>query len=536
MTYANKDRSEKIFFLFLIIYFINKCPYILPAGRLWRLSLEETPDIPTRKADNKATKLIDLRPFIRPVTAYRMSTSSSSPESARFTPAEQRAVISLASLYALRMLGLFMVLPVMMLEGSKLDGATPQLLGLAMGVYGLTQAVLQIPAGTLSDRIGRKPIIIGGLLIFAVGSFIAASADNVWGVIIGRALQGGGAIASAIMALVTDLTREDNRMKAMASIGASIGLSFSLALVLGPWLVSLGGLNLIFAATGVLAVGGVAVTLFVIPTPPARPHRDATAVWEEVVKQLKNPQLWPLNAGIFLLHALMVAIFVGIPAQLLKAGIPADHHSWLYLPVLAVAFVFMVPFIIVAEKKRKMKSVVITGAVVIAIGLFGMAAASKLWHWVILLLIYFWGFNLMEASLPSWLSKIAPAGAKGSAMGIYSSMQFLGAFCGGGIGGWVLGHYGSPTLFVGLGALVILWALILFRASAPLHLTSIRLAVNGDCSDFTLAQLMALDGVSDVSLQSGEGAVYLKVSASGFDQQQALNIIQSTGEEHGSQR
>jgi len=464
-----------------------------------------------------------------------MSINSSS-DSVQFSTAEQKAVISLASLYALRMLGLFMVLPVMMLEGSKLDGATPQLLGLAMGVYGLTQALLQIPAGTLSDRIGRKPIIVGGLIIFALGSFIAASADNVWGVIIGRALQGGGAIASAIMALVTDLTREDNRMKAMAMIGASIGLSFSVALVLGPWLVSLGGLSLIFAATGVLALGGVLVTLFIIPTPPAKPHRDATAVWEEVFKQIKNPHLWPLNLGIFLLHALMVAIFIGIPKHLLEAGLPAEHHSWLYLPVLVIAFLLMVPFIIIAEKKRKMKSVVITGAVVIAIGLFGMAAASALWQWGVLLLIYFWGFNLMEASLPSWLSKVAPAGAKGSAMGIYSSMQFLGAFCGGSIGGWVVGHYGSAALFVGLGALVILWALVLSRTSAPLHLTSVRLAVSGDCSEQQLTNLMALKGVAEVSLQTGEGAVYLKVSADLFDQQQALAIIQSTGEEHGSQR
>ena len=470
-------------------------------------------------------------------SSSRVNTPASDPRTqAAFSAVEKRAVISLASLYALRMLGLFMVLPVMMLEGSKLEGATPQLLGLAMGVYGLTQALLQIPAGTLSDRIGRKPIIVGGLIIFALGSFIAASADSVWGVIAGRALQGGGAIASAIMALVTDLTREDNRMKAMASIGASIGLSFSVALVLGPWLVSLGGLSLIFAATGVLAIGGVLVTLFVIPTPPPKAHRDATAVWEEVFKQIKNPHLWPLNVGIFLLHALMVAIFVGIPKHLLEAGLPAEHHSWLYLPVLAIAFVLMVPFIIVAEKKRKMKSVVITGAVVIAIGLFGMAFASELWHWVVLMLVYFWGFNLMEASLPSWLSKVAPAGAKGSAMGIYSSMQFLGAFCGGGIGGWVLGHYGSSALFVGLGALVILWALVLSRTSAPRHLTSVRLAVTGDCSDLQLSQLLALKGVSEVSLQASEGAIYLKVSATDFDQEEALNIIQSTGEEHGSQR
>ncbi|WP_430460195.1 MFS transporter [Thalassolituus sp. LLYu03] len=465
---------------------------------------------------------------------------SSSPDArqgqAGLSSVEQRAVVSLASLYALRMLGLFMVLPVMMLEGQKLEGATPALLGLAMGVYGLTQALLQIPAGTLSDRIGRKPIIIGGLLVFAAGSLLAASADSVWGVIAGRALQGGGAIASAIMALVTDLTREENRMKAMASIGASIGLSFSVALVLGPWLAGIGGLSLIFGLTGALAIGGVLVTLFVIPNPPRVAHRDSTAVWSEVARQFVNPQLWPLNLGIFLLHSLMVAIFVAIPGRLLEAGLVGEHHSWLYLPVLVVAFILMVPFIIVAEKKRKMKSVVITGALVIAVALLSMSAASQLWHWVVLLLLYFWGFNLMEASLPSWLSKVAPAGAKGSAMGIYSSMQFLGAFSGGSIGGYVLSHFGSSSLFVGLGALVILWTLILSRSSAPLHLTSVRLPAPAGISDQQLSQLLALTGVAEVSQMAGEGAVYLKVSADAFDREQALVIIESTGEKHGSQR
>ena len=236
---------------------------------------------------------------------------------------------------------------------SKLQHATPELLGLAMGVYGLTQALLQIPAGTLSDRIGRKPVIVGGLIIFATGSLVAANAETVYGVIIGRALQGGGAIASAIMALMTDLTREENRMKAMASIGASIGLSFSVALVIGPWLAAFGGLSSIFTTTALLAIAGVVITLVVIPNPPRLPHRDSSAVLTEVRRQLSNGQLWSLNIGIFVLHAVMVAIFVAIPLQLQQLGLSASQHSWVYLPVLVSAFVLMVPFIIIAENAAR---------------------------------------------------------------------------------------------------------------------------------------------------------------------------------------
>ncbi|GGY46615.1 MFS transporter [Bacterioplanes sanyensis] len=449
----------------------------------------------------------------------------SSTASEHMPSAERRAVASLASLYAMRMLGLFMVLPVMMVEGQQLAGASPALLGLAMGVYGLTQALLQIPAGTLSDRIGRKPVIIGGLVLFSAGSVIAAGAESVYGIIVGRALQGAGAIASAIMALVTDLTHEQHRMKAMASIGASIGLSFSVALVAGPWLASIGGLQAIFALTAALAVTGIVITAWLVPSPPRLQHRDASAAWPEVKRQLANTSLWPLNLGIFLLHALMVAIFVAIPLQLVEAGIGSHHHAWLYLPVLLAAFVLMVPFIIIAEKRRQMKSVVIIGAIVIALSLLMMALANQVWHWAALMLMYFWGFNLMEASLPSWLSKIAPAGAKGSAMGIYSSMQFLGAFLGGSLGGLVLASYGSSTLFVTLALLVLAWSSIIACTQAPRHLTSMRLSCHQSLTPQQLVALQQLAGVADVTWLADEQAVYLKISADEFDASTAHTII-----------
>ncbi|MBM95760.1 MAG: MFS transporter [Oceanospirillaceae bacterium] len=449
--------------------------------------------------------------------------------------AQRRAVLSLASLFVLRMLGLFMVLPVLMIDGQTLANATPELLGLAMGIYGLTQALLQIPAGALSDRIGRKPVIIIGLLIFAIGSFIAATADTITGLIIGRALQGGGAIASAIMALVTDLTDEEHRMKAMGTIGISIGVSFSVALVLGPWLASLGGLSTIFWLTGVLALAGIAVTMTLIPTPPTkRTHREASPVISEVWLQARNLKLWPLNIGVFLIHALMVAVFIAIPVQLLQLELPSDQHSWLYLPVLLVAFALMVPFIIIAEKKRKMKGVVLVGIGVLIVTLLLMSQANAIWHWATLLLLYFFAFNLMEASLPSWLSKIAPAGAKGSAMGIYSSMQFLGAFVGGVAGGWLMSSSGSDTLFLAFAIFTLLWGLWMVSAPAPRHLNSVRLSLGQALSDSQYRALNALDGVVEVIELIDERAIYMKISASEFDHSDALAIIENTGEHHGS--
>lgn len=448
---------------------------------------------------------------------------------------EKRAIVSLASLYALRMLGLFMVLPVMAVAGAEFEGATPELLGLAIGVYGLSQALLQIPAGALSDHFGRKPVIVIGLIIFALGSFIAANADSVYGIILGRLLQGCGAIASAVMALVTDLTREEHRMKAMASIGASIGLSFSVALVLGPILVHLGGLQLIFIITGVLSLAGIVLVLTLVPTPARKKHRDGSAIVSEVFKQLGNGELWPLNIGIFILHALMVTMFVAIPSQLIQAGLTLNQHAWLYLPVLLTAFVLMVPFVIIAEKKRQMKGIVIIALGIMIFALIIMSQAMGVWSWAIALGVFFWAFNIMEATLPSWLSKVAPAGAKGSAMGVYSTMQFLGAFAGGLIGGWLNNYFGIEGLFLILAVAVFAWAALVVVTPKPAHLNSVRVDIlnqgNGeDQSALYLDTLINLRGVADAILIAEEQAIYLKVDASLFDYQQAVATVNSVGE------
>lgn len=447
---------------------------------------------------------------------------------------EKRAVASLAFLYALRMLGLFMLLPVLMLEGATLTGATPQLLGIALGIYGLTQALLQIPAGAISDKIGRKPVIIGGLILFALGSVIAGQADTVYGVIIGRAMQGAGAIASAIMALVTDLTREENRTKAMALIGSSIGASFLLAMILGPLLASLGGIQLIFWLTGLLALFGILLVISLPKVNQPQQNRDSSPVIRDISSQLNNKALWPINTGIFLLHSLMVAMFVFIPLELVSSGLASHQHSYLYLPVLLASVVLMVPFVIWAEKKQQLKKVTIIGAVILTTSLLLMSRASSLWQWVSLLILFFWGFNLLEACLPSWLSKIVPIAKRGTAMGIYSSVQFLGAFFGGTASGWLIQNGNTSILFVGLALLMIFWLFTLINAQAPIHLANIRIEISDQMDQATLAELSALTGVSEALYVESDRAMYFKVSPESFNKKDALAVIHQRGNQNGS--
>lgn len=437
------------------------------------------------------------------------------------TAVERRAIVSLASLYAFRMLGLFMVLPVLVLYGEEYQASTPLLLGVALGAYGFSQAILQIPFGSLSDRIGRKPVIVMGLLIFALGSVVAAAAESIYGLILGRALQGAGAIAGAIMALVADVTQDQNRTKAMASIGASIGVSFSVALVLGPALAKVGGMQAIFAMTAGLAVLGLLIVWRWVPTPvvTARRHRDTGTVPELVSQIAGIGELQRLNFGVFVLHAVLMASFVAMPLVLEQnLGIGRDDHWWVYLPLLILAFVAMVPFIIIAEKQQKMKGVFVSAVALLAVSEVALACFVEVrWAFLVTLFFFFVAFNLLEATLPSLMSKIAPAGAKGTASGIYSTSQFLGAFVGGIGGGWLLQEFTFSGVFVGAAIMLLLWLLVAQNMKSPRHLALVKVPVNLAEVDRADEFLSSLPGVAEVIIIEDEATAYLKVDDREFD-------------------
>ena len=384
------------------------------------------------------------------------------------TSQERRTVASLAALYCFRMLGLFMVMPLLALYAADLPGATPTLIGLALGVYGLTNGVLQIPFGWMSDRVGRKPVIVAGMLLFALGSVIAATAASVHTIILGRILQGAGAVSSTLMALVADLTREEQRTKAMAVVGVSIGLSFALALVLGPMVATLGGLPGVFWFTAALAISGIALLLLVVPSPPApsasaQPAGDSRVGW--IKRSLGNRRLLRLNFGVFVLHFILVAFFLVVP-QLIETslGIDRARHWVVYLPVLVLSLIGMVPLMTLAERAGRLRQTFLLGIalVFVAIATLGYTTASLLCY--VALWLFFVGFNYLEATLPSLLSKSVAAASKGTAMGVFSTCQFMGAFAGGAGGGWLLEHLGKGMLTSVCLVLAGAWWLVVMRA------------------------------------------------------------------------
>ncbi len=437
---------------------------------------------------------------------------------------EVRSAASMASIYALRMLGLFMILPVFALYAGDLEGATPALAGLAIGIYGMTQALLQIPFGLVSDHIGRKPVIIFGLLVFAAGSVVAATADNMLVVIFGRALQGAGAIAAAVMALTADLIREEHRVKAMAIIGMSIGVAFAMAMVLGPVLNRWIGVPGIFWLTAVLAIGAIAVVVLIVPNPVvSRVRRDAETVPAQITSVLRDPQLLRLDMGIFCLHLILTASFVVLPLALRDiAGLPGDDHWKLYLPALGLSLPMAIPFIIQAEKHRRMKEVFVSAIVVIA---FAQAALS-IFHTSVfaigmLVFVYFTAFNLLEAILPSLIAKTAPPDRKGTAMGVYSSSQFFGAFVGGAAGGLLHGYYGLGAVFLLCSLVALAWLLFAATMQRPLYLGTrlLRIGPQDPTSGHKLAQqITAVRGVVEVVVIPEDEIAYLKIDQHELDE------------------
>jgi MFS family permease len=379
----------------------------------------------------------------------------------------QKSVTSIALIMCFRMLGLFMIFPVFTPYAQHLAGATPRLIGLALGIYGLTQACLQIPFGSLSDRFGRKPIICLGLIIFAIGSVIAACAHSIEAIIIGRALQGGGAIGSAAMALVADVTHDTQRIKAMAIIGMSIGLSFAIAMVAGPSLNNIVGVSGIFWLTALLALIAIAILYLWVDTPPPLAQLTQIANKTSFKQILSNRQLLTLDIGVFIQHGMLTAQFMVLPLILQQSLHINSAHQWLfYLPILVCAYVLMVPFIILAEKKQQIKPVFLGSITVLLLSQLLLWQLHQTWlNCLISLILFFTAFTLLEATLPSLVSKLAPAANRGTAMGVYSTSQFLGIFFGGIMGGWLFATWGLASIFLGCALAYLLWLLIAMRYS-----------------------------------------------------------------------
>lgn len=375
---------------------------------------------------------------------------------------EIRASASLASIFALRMLGLFLILPVFAEHGKTMSGGDNiAMVGLAMGIYGLAQAFCQIPFGIASDRYGRKPVIVIGLVMFAIGAVVAALASDILWVVVGRALQGAGAISAAITALIADATREQHRTKAMAMVGGSIGLTFAASMVGAPLLYQAIGMSGIFWLTGVLALAAIGVVLYVVPAVPVIKTRRVA-----LPEVLKNGELMRLNVGVFVLHLTQVAIFVVVPAALVEAlDLPLASHWKVYLPVVLASFILMLPPIFIGEKLGKIKQVFVAAIIMllfVQLGLWWWLAqpGHHSWWLVVLLLAFFIAFNILEASQPSLVSRIAPPAAKGTALGVYNTLQSLGLFCGGVVGGWLVQHVDRAAVFqVGAG-LTMVWLIM----------------------------------------------------------------------------
>ncbi len=444
-----------------------------------------------------------------------------------------KTIIPIATIFAFRMLGLFMIIPVFTIYANNLSGATPILVGIAFGAYGLSQAILQIPFGLLSDKYGRKPLIAVGLLLFIMGSIVGAISESIVSMIIARLLQGMGAVGSVLIALTADLTKDDDRTKAMAVIGLTIGLSFSLAMVISPAISHAYGLSGIFYLTAFLASVGLCILFFIIPTPRHQSfHLDSETNTSLIRSVIKNKQLLALDFAIFCQHSILTATFFALPLILknLLAISVGDKSIYFYLPLMVSAFVLMVPFIILAEKHKKMP-LVFLGAISI-IGLSQLVLSVQFHSFRLLsisMLVYFVAFNVMEALLPSLISRKAPISSKGTAMGVYSTSQFLGIFVGGSLAGFLYRYFSFSGIFITNALLSVVWLVISSRLNLTNNLTSIMVHYDSKVMDTNRKiQIQAFPGVKDLAFSKEEGLLYLKINQNQFNLEAFKDLISST--------
>lgn len=453
----------------------------------------------------------------------------------RMNSIERKALFGLATLYAFRMMGLFMVLPVMMTYGEVLRGSTAGLLGLALGAYGITQSVFQIPLGWLSDRIGRKPVIAGGLIVFALGSVLAALSDSMFWVIMGRILQGSGAIASSTMALLTDLTREQFRTKALAFVGITIGLSFTVSMMLGPWIALAWGISGIFWLSALMSICGLVVLAWLVPDAPQNSGRLSNGHFLQDAKRvLTIPDLLRLNFGIFSLHMGLMATFIVVPLRLVAGGLSESLHGWLYAPVMVLAFVLMIPFMVIGEKKQLLVPM-FSGAIGLLIVVqFLFITVGEGWAVIgLLLVLYFMAFNYLEAAMPSLLSRLVPLDIKGTAMGVFNTSQFIGAAIGGVVGGALFERYGFTGVFSGLALLLAFWLLVSLGQKMPESIKQLVIQApeprDGDIDWVARISesLLLLDGVEFVEIHEENREAHVHYKPAKITENTVKNVIHS---------